>query len=224
MFAAGLGGAGIGDDDVVVRLRRRRRGVRGPAGVDAAGHRPPAALLDGGLLGWEGPTSTTSPGARAPRCCTPRPWPQDLLVDLGAGRSAADEPCCSTPARASASRGANDPVDVRAGHVPGAVHLPARANVDARGRLLPDDVLRARLAEAGVDAGADVVSSCGSGVTACHTLLVLEHLGLPAGAAVARLVVAVRRHRPAARHRCADDGDLADPRPVPAAARCSAAG
>ena len=42
-------------------------------------------------------------------------------------------------------------------------------------------MLRRRLADVGVDGTAPVVSTCGSGVTACHTLLVLEHLGLPAG-------------------------------------------
>ncbi len=54
-------------------------------------------------------------------------------------------------------------------------------NVDPDGFLLPHEVLRRRLADVGVDGGAPVVSYCGSGVTACHTLLVLEHLGLPAG-------------------------------------------
>jgi thiosulfate/3-mercaptopyruvate sulfurtransferase len=42
-------------------------------------------------------------------------------------------------------------------------------------------VLRERLAAAGVDGTSPVVSYCGSGVTACHTLVLLEHLGLPAG-------------------------------------------
>mgnify|MGYP006176766989 CR=1 FL=1 len=45
------------------------------------------------------------------------------------------------------------------------------------GRLLPPDVLRERLAETGVDADSEVVASCGSGVNACHTLLMLEAAG-----------------------------------------------
>jgi thiosulfate/3-mercaptopyruvate sulfurtransferase len=57
--------------------------------------------------------------------------------------------------------------------------VPARESSDESGRLLPAEVLRQRLLDAGVAPG--WVSSCGSGVTACHTLLVAEHLGLPAG-------------------------------------------
>ena len=77
--------------------------------------------------------------------------------------------------------GQEEPVDPRAGHIPGARSLPARGNVDAAGRLLPVEALRDRLAAAGADGSASVVSDCGSGVTACHTLLVLEHAGLPPG-------------------------------------------
>ena len=46
------------------------------------------------------------------------------------------------------------------------------------GRLLPQDVLRAQFAGAGVTGDSEVVASCGSGVNACQTLLVLEALGL----------------------------------------------
>ncbi len=74
-------------------------------------------------------------------------------------------------------RGEFEPVDPRPGHIPGARNLPAREMLDDHGRLLPDTALRGQLAEAGVS-GDDVVASCGSGVTACHTLLVLEHLRL----------------------------------------------
>lgn len=42
-------------------------------------------------------------------------------------------------------------------------------------------MLRERLRTVGVDGVAPVVSSCGAGVTACHTLLVMEHVGLGAG-------------------------------------------
>jgi thiosulfate/3-mercaptopyruvate sulfurtransferase len=53
--------------------------------------------------------------------------------------------------------------------------------VDARGRFLPVAQLRERFAEVGVAEGADVISYCGSGVTACHTLIALEHAGLGEG-------------------------------------------
>ncbi|WP_340296016.1 sulfurtransferase, partial [Aquipuribacter hungaricus] len=73
------------------------------------------------------------------------------------------------------------PVDPRAGHVPGARSLPATTTLAPDGTVLPVDALRERFAAAGVGPGTDVVASCGSGVTACHTLLLLEHAGLGTG-------------------------------------------
>lgn len=179
VFAEGLAHVGIADDDVVVAYDDAG-GVMAARLVwllRATGRA--AALLDGGLLGWDGPLEQGEQ-RRPPGSRTPVPWPEQLLVDLEAAVGSAGGDVVLLDARPPERyRGDVDPVDVRAGHVPGARSLPCRANVDARGRLLPDDVLRTRLAAVGVVAGADVVSSCGSGVTACHTLLVLEHLGLP---------------------------------------------
>jgi thiosulfate/3-mercaptopyruvate sulfurtransferase len=74
------------------------------------------------------------------------------------------------------------PLDPRAGHIPGARSLPARENVDEAGRFLPVDELRRRLVAVGIDSpDTPVVSSCGSGVTACHNLLVMEHAGVGDG-------------------------------------------
>jgi len=65
-----------------------------------------------------------------------------------------------------------------AGHVPGAVNHPFARNV-AHGRLRPAEELRADLQAAiGAHAPAQVVLMCGSGVTACHLLLAMEHAGL----------------------------------------------
>ena len=190
VFAAAVGALGIGDDDTVVAhddaggtLAARLVWM-----LRATGH--DAALLDGGLTAWDGPTST-EPVRRSPAAFTPRAWPTDRLADVddaaragrGDGQRDGRAPVLldARPAGRYRGDGGTDPLDPRAGHVPGAVSVPARENVDAAGRLLPAAVLRERLAAAGVVDGADVVSSCGSGVTACHTLLVMEHLGLGAG-------------------------------------------
>ena len=174
-FAAGLAAAGIGDDDVVVAYDD-------DAGVIAArlvwmlrvtGHQ--AALLDGGLTGWRGRRESGAV-TRPPATFTPVAWPQDRLVGLEdlEGQVLLD----ARPA--PRFRGEDETMDVRAGHVPGAVSLPGRESVGPDGRLLPVPELRRRLVEAGVT-GQPWVSSCGSGVTACHSLLVAEHLGLPPG-------------------------------------------
>jgi ribosomal protein S18 acetylase RimI-like enzyme/rhodanese-related sulfurtransferase len=78
-------------------------------------------------------------------------------------------------------RGEVEPVDPRAGHVPGARSLPTREHLDGTGRFLPVEVLQERFASAGVRADSPVVSYCGSGVTACHNLLALEHAGFGPG-------------------------------------------
>lgn len=71
-----------------------------------------------------------------------------------------------------------EPLDPVAGHVPGAVNRPFALNV-ADGRMRPAGELRAELQAAiGGTAPDRVVVMCGSGVTACHLLLALEHVGL----------------------------------------------
>jgi thiosulfate/3-mercaptopyruvate sulfurtransferase len=80
-------------------------------------------------------------------------------------------------------RGETEPIDPVAGHIPGAINLPFAENLD-EGRFKPPEALRAqyeRLLE-GTPVSRLVVH-CGSGVTACHTLLALEHAGL-AGASL----------------------------------------
>lgn len=59
--------------------------------------------------------------------------------------------------------------------------MPARENLGADGRMRAVDDLRGRFGEAGITPGTPVVAYCGSGVTACHDLLALEHAGLGPG-------------------------------------------
>jgi thiosulfate/3-mercaptopyruvate sulfurtransferase len=134
-----------------------------------------AALLDGGLLAYDGPLETDT-SQRPAATFTARPWPADRLATID---DAADSANVVIDARQRERfRGDEEAIDPRAGHIPGARSVPARENVDANGRFLPVERLRANLSAAGVVPGADVVSYCGSGVTACHNLLAMEHAGL----------------------------------------------
>lgn len=108
-----------------------------------------------------------------------RPWPARVLASAPDALDPANVVVDARPRERFS--GAPDPLDPRSGHVPGARSLPCREHVGPDGRLLPPDVLRSRFAEAGVVPGAPVVAYCGSGVTACHGLLVMEHLGLGTG-------------------------------------------
>jgi thiosulfate/3-mercaptopyruvate sulfurtransferase len=173
-----MAGLGIGDDDAVLAYDDA-------GGVAAArlvwmlrvtGH--PAALLDGGLTAYDGPLETGTP-PRPRASFTARPWPAGRLADVD---DATDPRNVVLDARDPARyRGETEPVDPRAGHIPGARNLPVSAGLDDDGRFLPVEVLRRRFAQAGVTAGDSVVSYCGSGVAACHNLLALEHAGFGPG-------------------------------------------
>jgi thiosulfate/3-mercaptopyruvate sulfurtransferase len=74
-------------------------------------------------------------------------------------------------------RGDVEPVDPRAGHIPGAVSAPTSGNHDDDGRFLPAGALRARFEALGVRPGAEVGVYCGSGVTAAHEAVALTLAG-----------------------------------------------
>ncbi len=178
-FAGSMGELGIGPDDTVVAYD--------DAGGMSAGRLvwmlrvlgQAAALLDGGIGAWSGQLETRTP-QRTPVDVPVRPWPDRAFVDIGdvaagaAGRVLLD-------ARASERyRGEVEPMDPRAGHVPGAVNAPFAANlVDGR-FLLPAD-LSDHYRALGVEDATDVVAYCGSGVSACHDLLAMEHAGMGRG-------------------------------------------
>jgi thiosulfate/3-mercaptopyruvate sulfurtransferase len=77
-------------------------------------------------------------------------------------------------------RGEVEPIDPRAGHIPGAVNAPSTDNVDADGRFLSAPALAERYAALGVTAGTPVGAYCGSGVTAAHDVLALAIAGVDA--------------------------------------------
>lgn len=77
-------------------------------------------------------------------------------------------------------RGETEPIDPKAGYIPGAVNAPTGGNLDAEGRFLPAEQLRARFEALGVNGKAPVAAYCGSGVTASHELAALAIAGFDA--------------------------------------------
>lgn len=140
------------------------------------------AVLDGGFAAWERaglPVSADAPswtpvafGARV--ADDPRVPAADVLAHLGdASRVLVD-------ARASDRfRGENETIDPVAGHIPGAVNRFFQLNLNADKTFKAPAALREEWSAicGGTDAS-KVVMYCGSGVTACHNLLALEHAGL----------------------------------------------
>ncbi|MDH5513216.1 MAG: sulfurtransferase [Gammaproteobacteria bacterium] len=76
-------------------------------------------------------------------------------------------------------RGEIEPFDKVAGHIPGASNMPYEDNLDFTGEFMSDEALREHyLSLLGQISPAKVVHMCGSGVTACHSILAMEHAGL----------------------------------------------
>ncbi|MER7456903.1 sulfurtransferase [Micromonospora sp. NPDC126480] len=145
-----------------------------------AGHRE-VRLLHGGYPAWVGagrPTSTEVPAPR-PGDVEVRPGALPVLDAAGAARLAAADEGVLVDVRAAARyRGETEPIDPVAGHVPGAVNLPATAYV-AEGRFPTARRLRERFAAAGVTGDHPVGAYCGSGVTAAQAVFALHLAGRP---------------------------------------------
>ena len=77
-------------------------------------------------------------------------------------------------------RGEFEPVDPRAGHIPGAVSAPTTANLEADGKFLSPAALREHFTSLGVRSDVPTAVYCGSGVTAAHEIAALEIAGFPA--------------------------------------------
>ena len=76
-------------------------------------------------------------------------------------------------------RGETEPIDLVAGHIPGAVNIPFAGNLTPEGVYLSPSALQAKYKQAlGHRKTEDVIVHCGSGVTACHTILAMEQAGL----------------------------------------------
>ncbi|QJU57368.1 sulfurtransferase [Sphingomonas sp. AP4-R1] len=75
---------------------------------------------------------------------------------------------------------AGDPHTRQGGHIPGARHAPASANLAADHSFLNEQTLRGRYHALGVDGTIPIGVSCGSGVSATHDILALELIGISA--------------------------------------------
>jgi thiosulfate/3-mercaptopyruvate sulfurtransferase len=143
------------------------------------------AVLDGGFKRWLDlglPLASETPAAAA-GSFTGRARPEFTADGDTVLRSARDPGQRVIDARAAERyRGEVEPIDKVAGHVPGARNHPSSSLLGADGRFLPPAELRRTLLGTldGV-APASTIAYCGSGVTACHLLLALEHAGLGGG-------------------------------------------
>lgn len=136
------------------------------------------AVLDGGWTAW---LETGFPVASGNEQSVPREFQghrdDRCLVEIEQVLSAPLLVDSRDPAR---YRGDHEPIDRKAGHIPGAVNRFWKENLNSYGRLLPPGQLRSAFLGLFKGTPSDqTVFYCGSGVTACHNILAVEHAGLP---------------------------------------------
>ncbi|MDN3695453.1 sulfurtransferase [Chryseobacterium tructae] len=74
-------------------------------------------------------------------------------------------------------RGESEPIDLVAGHIPGAINIPFSENLDENGLFLSPEILKEKYSQLLENTPNNLIIHCGSGVTACHTILALVHAG-----------------------------------------------
>lgn len=178
VFARGMSELGIGQGETVVAYDDAGGVIAARLVWMLRALGENAALLDGGLQSFRGPLHK-GPESRPTAKFSTRPWPLDRLADIV---DASDLGNIVLDARnRDRFNGEFEPVDSRAGHIPGAINIPCRENLNADGTFLPAPLLQERFQSAGVIDAAEVISYCGSGITACHNLLAMEFVGLGRG-------------------------------------------
>lgn len=170
-FATTLGRLGITPTDHVVvyddvggRIAARMWWM-----LNSIGHTK-VQLLDGGYQAWvnAGQPVDTNWNMREPVSYpTPEAWGGVVSKDELADVTLVD---ARAPAR---YRGEIEPVDPKAGHIPGAINFPSDDNLDEQGQFLDAEDLAIRY----VELPDEVAVSCGSGVTACHNAIAMVIAG-----------------------------------------------
>jgi thiosulfate/3-mercaptopyruvate sulfurtransferase len=136
------------------------------------------AVLDGGLQAWMGPIATGIGPPVQRGAFRSKPPDRTRILEFEAVQQLEGVPLLDTRA-GDRYRGEREPIDPKAGHIPGALSAPWSDNLGPDERFKSPAELRARFAELGADNGA--VMYCGSGVNATHGLLAMEIAGLSGG-------------------------------------------
>ena len=148
--------------------------------LDDLGHER-VAVLDGGYSAWvaEGfPVSREMPSFPAARLALADAWTR--IIDRDGVIDRLGDLVLLDARGGPRYRGEIEPIDPLPGHIPTAISAPTDGNLGLDGRLLGKAELRARFRALGADGSAGpVVSSCGSGVSACFNNLAMRIAGLP---------------------------------------------
>ncbi|MCU1514059.1 MAG: rhodanese-related sulfurtransferase [Microbacteriaceae bacterium] len=138
-------------------------------------------ILDGSFRGWTAAGLPVESGDSPLRAGNVTLTYGHLeTIDIDGAATFADHGILLDARAGERYRGETEPIDPRAGHIPGALSAPTTGNVDDSGRFLAPDALRERFRTVGVPDGARVAAYCGSGVTAAHEFAALTIAGYDA--------------------------------------------
>jgi thiosulfate/3-mercaptopyruvate sulfurtransferase len=138
-------------------------------------------LLDGGLAAWMRAGGAVETGREHPRAGSVNLAYGALpTLDADAAAELAGSGTLLDARAGERFRGEVEPVDPRAGHIPGAVSAPTTDTLSEDGTMLPVAELEQLFGARGVRPDAPVGVYCGSGVTAAHEVLALERVGIRA--------------------------------------------
>ncbi len=148
----------------------------------AAGHGN-VHVVDGGLAAITASGTALQTGINKPNPVSPYPiseWKLPTAKIQEVDNATKDENSLVIDVRESYRyRGEKEPIDLVAGHIPGAVNVPYINNLNEDGTFRKPEILKAEYEETFEGRKPEnIIVHCGSGVTACHTLLALEHAGL----------------------------------------------
>ncbi|RNB89210.1 sulfurtransferase [Brevibacillus nitrificans] len=175
-FAAFLSQNGIDEQTTVIAYDDQEMAMAGRLWwlLRYLGH-DKTAVLNGGYAAWKnaGYAVTAEVRTPTPRTFTPHVR-SEMLVDIRGVRERNPETILLDSRAGERYRGEVEPLDPKAGHIPGARHFFYKDNLGADMTMLPVDKLQERVASF---ADQDVIVYCGSGVTACTNLLALHAAG-----------------------------------------------
>jgi len=134
------------------------------------------AVLDGGIEAWGGPLEDKEVELFRRGNFVAKPPDRSRVLHFDDVRALQGVPLIDARA-AERYRGEVEPIDPKAGHIPGALSAPFTENLDRDRRFKSPEELRQRYEALGAANGA--VFYCGSGVTATHHVLAMEIAGLP---------------------------------------------
>lgn len=184
-FARLMGEMGISNTTRVIFYDQKglQSSARGWWLMKLFGHQN-AAVLDGGLPKWraEGRATQSGDATPAPAASYTQDFRADLLKGIGdVKRIIADGSALILDARAKGRFDGTAPEPrpgLPSGHMPGAKSVPFNELLNADFTMKDAAALRARFAAAGADGSKPIITSCGTGVTACILALGLKQAGL----------------------------------------------